>query len=146
MTTGRNNLVKMTVIILTTLLLSSQIFAINTFGNNIKKAQEKDIPESAIKNYTMGIESDNLGLKRCCIYLAGYYEIKELVKPLTEQFAKETDTDTKLLIVLAIYKIGDTEAQKAIHELANNDADPSVKELVNAVINNLKISSTFTKY
>ena len=144
MTTGRNNLVKLALIIFTTVLLSSQIFAFNTSGNNATKTQEGEIPERAIKSLAMGIGSDNIGLRRSCIYLSGYCGIKELVKPLTEQLAKETDTDTKLLIVLAIYKIGDAEAQKAILELANNNADPSIRDLVKAVMNNFKIQSSFS--
>ena len=144
MTSRKSSLVKLTVIILTTILLSSQIYAFNTLGNNITKAQEDKIPESAIKNLANGIATGNLGVKRCCIYLAGFYEIKELVQPLTQQLAKETDTNTKLLIVLALYKIGNPEAQKVIQELANKDADPSVKELGLAVIKNFNIQSSFT--
>ena len=145
MTTGRNNLVMLTVIFLTTVLLSSPIFAFNTLGNDITKTPEGEITEAAIKSLAMGIKSDNLGLKRSCIYLAGNFEIKELVQPLTEQLAKETDSDTKLLIVLAIYKIGDTAAQKALRELANNDVDPNIKDLVRVVNNNFRMYSSFTK-
>ncbi len=144
MTTGRNNLVKLTLIILTTVLLASQIFAFNTSGNNIKGTPEEEIPQAAIKSLAMGIKSDVIGLRRSCIYLAGYCGIKELVKPLAEQLAIESDNDTKLLIVLAIYKIGDTEAQKAIQELVNNEADPNMRNLVRAVINNFKVHSSFT--
>ena len=140
MKTGRNNFVKLTVIILTTVLLSSQIFAINT-----TKTQEGEIPEAAIKSLAMGIESGNLGVKKSCIYLAGFYEIKELVKPLTEQLAKETNTGTKILIVLALYKIGDPKAREAVQELVNNDVDPTVKDLGNAVIKNFKLNPFFTK-
>lgn len=144
MKTGRNNFVKLTVIILTTVLLSSQIFAFNALGNGTTKTQEGEIPEAAIKSLAMGIESGNLGVKKSCIYLAGFYEIKELVKPLTEQLAKETDTGTKILIVLALYKIGDPTAQKAVQELVNNDVDPTVKDLGKAVIKNFQ--NTFVLY
>jgi HEAT repeat protein len=143
MTTGKRNFIKLAVIILTTVLLSSQIYAFNTLGNNITKTLENEIPEAAIKNLANGIATGNLGVKRCCIYLAGYYEIKELVHPLTEQLAKETDTNTKLLIVLALYKIGNPEAQKAIRELANKDVNSSVKDLGKAVINNFNLYSSF---
>ena len=145
MKTGRNNFVKLTVIILTTVLLSSQIFAFNALGNGTTKTQEGEIPEAAIKSLAMGIESGNLGVKKSCIYLAGFYEIKELVKPLTEQLAKETNTGTKILIVLALYKIGDPKAREAVQELVNNDVDPTVKDLGNAVIKNFKLNPFFTK-
>lgn len=145
MKTGRNNFVKLSVIILTTVLLSGQIFAFNTSGSDTTKTGEREIPEAAIKNLTMGIESGNPGVKKTCIYLAGFYEIKELVKPLTEQLAKETNTGTKILIVLALYKIGDPNAEEAVRELVNKDVDPTVKNLGRTVIKNFKLHPFFTK-
>ena len=82
----------------------------------------------------VGIASDNLGLKTNCIYYAGFYEIEGLVKPLAEQLAKETNPNTKVLIALALYKIGTTEAMNAVKTFAKNENDPVVQKIANAML------------
>lgn len=144
MMTRKNKLIKLAAIILTAALLSSNAFAGNLLNDNFAKTLEKEIPEIVVKNLALGLASENTGLKRSCIYLAGFYEIEGLVKPLTVQFTKESDVNTKIMIVLALYKIGNSEAIDAIQKLVNNDSESSVKVIGRAIMNDFKINSSFT--
>jgi len=135
MTVKGKKTVKLAAIVLIAALLSSNVFAVNFLKGNITKTLKNEIPEMMVKNLAMGIASDNLGLRRSCIYFAGFYEIEELVNPLVEQLAKEPDSNTRILIALSLYKIGSKDAIKAIEEVAKNDVNPKVKKMGIAILN-----------
>ncbi len=129
MKTRRNSIVKIVTVVAAAMLLSSSVFAMNS-SSNLKT----EIPDKMVQNLALGIASDNLGLKTDCIYYAGFYEIEGLVEPLVEQLSKESNPNTKVLIALALYKIGSPEAMNAIKNLAKNDVDPAVKKMGIAIL------------
>jgi len=57
---------------------------------------------------------------------------------------KETDADTRILIALALYKIGNKEGLDAIEELVNNDSNLRVRKMSYAILNQFKIDSDKT--
>lgn len=132
MKAGRNKIVKIVTVVIAALVLSSNTFAMNL------KTDKTEIPEKMVQNLAVGIASENLGLKTSCIYFAGCYEIKGLVKPLVEQLSKESNPNTKVLIALTLYRIDTPEGIKAIEKLAKNDADPLVKKMGNAILAGFK--------
>jgi HEAT repeat protein len=144
MKTKGNKTIKLAAIVLVAALLSSNIFAVNFLNNNITKTLKSDIPELMVKNLALGIETGNLGLRRSCIYFAGYYEIDELVEPLVKQLIKEPDSNTRILIALSLYKIGTKEAIKAIEELAKNDINPKVKKMGTAILNEFHDTQSYS--
>ena len=145
MKTGRDRIVKVAAAVIAAMILSSNTFAMNL------KTDKTEIPEQMVQNLAAGIASDNLGLKTSCIYFAGFYEIEGLVQPLVNQLGKESNPNTRVLIALALYKIGNAEALNAVEKLAKNDADPAVKKIGNAMLagfqnnksysNNLNVSN-----
>lgn len=137
-----NNTVKIMAVVLAAVLLSGSIFA----KDNKSKSE---IPEVFIKNLAVGITSDCSGLKKSCIYFAGFYEIEGMVKPLVNQFTKEADPDIRVLIALALYKIGTPEAVKSVEKLVKNDADPNVKKIGLAILHEIQLKPgelNITKY
>ncbi len=132
---GYRNVVKLAAVVLTTVILMGNTFAENLLKGDNTKTQKTEIPVLMVKNLAMGIASDNLGLKRSCIYFAGFYEIEELVNPLVKQLKKEAEPGTRILIALALYKIGSDEAINAIEKLAENDSNPKVKRMGIAILN-----------
>jgi HEAT repeat protein len=141
-----NKTVTLAAIILMAVLLSTNTFAFNLF-NNHSDNQASKIPEKFIKNLAIGIQSENDGLKKSCIYYAGFYEIDGLVEPLIAQLQKEHDANTKVLIVLALYKIGNEEGIKAVENLVKNEDNPHVKKIAAAVLNEFQFlhNSDFTQ-
>ncbi len=129
-----NKIAKLAAVILLAALISNNMFAKNLLSCNLTDLKD-GISEKMIKNLAVGIEADNLGLRKSCIYFAGLYEIGELVQPLINQLQKEKDANTRILIALALSKIGDEEGIKAIAKLAKNDSNPKVKRISYALVN-----------
>jgi hypothetical protein len=84
----------------------------NPYMNTMSKKTK--LNEAALKNYAHGIESENPGLRKSAIYIAGVYRINGLVNTLIKQFTKEKDNDVKVMIALALYMIGDDKGITAI--------------------------------
>ncbi len=146
MTNNLNKTVKIIAVVLVAALLSGNVFAKN---NNLTNMPKSEIPEVFIKNLAMGVTSDCAGLKKSCIYFAGFYEIEGMIKPIANQFAKETDPNTRVLIALALYKIGTPEAIKTVEKLVKNELDPKVKRIGMAILHELQFNSgnlNITKY
>ena len=130
---------KLVVVIVLSVLLTNNIIAqpLCTLAGNIKSG----FTEKAVRSLAMGIESDNAGLKKSCIYFAGLYEIEEVVGTLVEQLKKESDADTRILIALSLYRIGNKEALDAVEELAKSDYSSKVKRISSAILNQFTIDS-----
>jgi HEAT repeat protein len=129
---------KLFVVILLAALLSNTLFANSSFSGLVEEL-ESGIKKSFVLNLIKGMESDNDGLKKSCIYFAGLYEIKGTVDALVKQLQIVKDPDTRILIALALYKIGDKEGIKAIEQLVKDDESPRVKKMSAAILNQFKI-------
>ena len=82
------------------LFTSENIFAQPEKGTTFRTPTKVEIA-----NYTVGLNSDNEGVRKSCIYLAGKYKMTALVDILKEQLNDEKDAETSLLIVYALYQI-----------------------------------------
>jgi HEAT repeat protein len=138
MKTLENRKTKLFMIVLSAALLSNIVFARSSFSGLVEEL-ESGIKESCVVNLVKGIESDNIGLKRSCIYFAGLYEIKGTVDALVKQLQMVEDPDTRILIALALYKIGDKDGIKAIEQLVKNDESAMVREMSAALLNQFRI-------
>jgi len=132
---------KLVIAVLLAVLMSNILFAQN-LSQNTTKAANSGFTERAIKSLMLGIESDNTGLKKSSIYLSGMYELDGVVETLISQLRKETDPDTRILIALALYKIGNKEGLDAIEELVKNDDNLKVKRISSAILNQFIINSS----
>lgn len=132
---------KLVIAVLLAVLMSNILFAQN-LSQNTTKAANSGFTERAIKSLMVGIQSDNAGLKKSSIYLSGMYELDGVVETLISQLRKETDPDTRILIALALYKIGNKEGLDAIEELVKNDDNLKVKRISSAILNQFIINSS----
>lgn len=104
------------------------VLALTTLGN----AQDKTrayYTEKAAKNLIIGINSDNAGLSRSSIYYAGKDKVAQAVDALVEKMWKEKNPNTRILIALSLYQIGDYKGLEAVKEQAVNDSDERVKKM-----------------
>lgn len=96
-----------------------------------------------IENLAMGIQSENHGLSRSSIYLAGKYKINELEDVLINRVTNEYDESMRILIALTLNEIGSPKGMAIVQKLANEDSDPRVKKMctliMNEYANNLKL-------
>lgn len=96
--------------------------------------------KQSLQNLEMGITSQNDGVRKSSIYLAGKYRIAELIPVLYRQLLQEKDTFNKRLILLSIYQVGDYSAiNKACCE-GLKDTTHSVRHLSAAML--LEIQNT----
>ena len=86
-----------------------------------------------ISNLVHGIQSDNEGLKRSSIYLAGKYEVQEVTDVLIAKLENEDNSQDRLLIALALYQIGNEAAYEAVKVLSVTDSNPKVRRISNAI-------------
>ncbi|MDP4116040.1 MAG: HEAT repeat domain-containing protein [Bacteroidota bacterium] len=115
------------------LLLTAGTATVNaqTVFENTKVVKSHGIP-----SLTLGVKSDNEGLKRSSIYFAGQYKIVEMVKPLTEQLRRENDASVRVLIALSLFEIGTPESMDAIKSLAAFDKNDRVRNISNSILTN----------
>ena len=111
---------KRSIIFITSLLLIGMLIysTANVFAQTKQEQTclKKSPSDAAIKNYLKGLNSDNDGLRKSCIYYAGKYKINEAVDLLKEQLSKEEDQETSLLLVMALYQILEKNALSDIDE------------------------------
>lgn len=100
--------------------------------------------EYALDNLKSGINSENSGVRKSSIYLAGKYRVAEVVTCLVERLGKEDEPSVRLLIAYSLYEIKDSEGMKAVKELSIDDSDEKVKRICNNIYQEFfnNISST----
>lgn len=106
------------------------VIALNAnIGLQAQSNKYKNVTQQSIETLKQGIKSDNPGLRKSSIYMAGLYKIDEAVDALTAQLSKEKNPGTRILIALSLYNIGDPEGMEAVKDLANRDGDKEVKRM-----------------
>lgn len=122
--------------------LAAALFVMILLTSGISFAQANSVPvkasavnRNAAGNLIKGIESDNAGLSRSSVYFAGLYRVSETVQPLLAKMKSETDASTKILIALALFRIGDPEGLEMIESLSVKDPDPKVRRMCGAIYN-----------
>lgn len=103
--------------------------------SGVNTAQERNIriDKNAIESLTNGIRSDNLGLKRSSIYLAGKYKLRELVNTLIDELEKTDNEQIKILTALTLGEIGDKVGIEAIKKMIFIESNRKAKSLFIAV-------------
>lgn len=101
---------------------------------NLNATDRPSLNESEIENLITGIESDNNGLMRSSVYLAGKYKVREVTSSLINKLKTEEDPSDVILIAFAIYEIGDKEAVLEMLETAEIASDAKVKKMLNLIV------------
>ena len=112
-----------TLVVLLIVLVSVQT------GLQAQSSNYKNINEYSLESLKKGIQSDNPGLRRSAIYMAGLYRIDEVVETLVDQLDKEKIPSNRVLIALSLYNIGNPEGMEAVKDLAARDKDKEVKRM-----------------
>jgi HEAT repeat protein len=83
----------------------------------------------ALDNLLAGIKSENEGVRRSSIYLAGKYKISEAEQTLIEQLKNEPNPSIRTLIAFVLYELGSEEGLGEVKKLALGDVDPQVRRM-----------------
>lgn len=127
-------------------LVVAVLFAVNMFGQtNVEQKLAKH--PSAVLDLVNGIKSENDGLRRTSIYLAGKYQLEQTVDVLIMQMGNEKIPSNRILIALSLFRIGEERGMNLILRTALSDIDPEVRRICSALVveqnNSLKAPNNF---
>lgn len=129
--------------VLTVVLLSASLQAQNLNSDYKVSTTSTQLDERAISDLTRGIKSENIGLRRSSIFLAGYYGVKEVSDALITRLEVEEDENTRILIALSLFKMGSEEGLDAVKELSLKDDSAKVRRMSAAILKESAGSETF---
>ena len=101
------------------------IFSATLFFAQPKSPSQKE--ENKIKNLETALQSNNEGLTKSAVYLAGKYKIAEVTDELCTLYTNSNNTNLKYLIAIALYKIGTEKSNSAVITLCQNDKSKKFK-------------------
>ena len=113
----------------------------DSFGQN-QRISEVSKHKYALQNLEMGIQSDNNGVRESSIYFAGKYRFVDAEDALIKQLKVEKDSDIKVLIGLALFRMNSEKGMNEIQRLASVDENPRVKRMSQAIYNEYLVSSS----
>ncbi len=117
------------------------IFAADNFGQT-QKVYDATKHKYATQNLIAAIHSDNLGVRESAIYLVGEYRFADLEDELIKQLRLEKNSDVKILIGLALFRL---DSEKGINELQRimvKDKDQRVRRMSKAIYNEYYVSNS----
>ncbi len=130
-TTLKNKAEKLYAIFVAVLLIA---LASNAFGQN-QKVSDLTTSKYALENLIAGISSENKGVRERVIYLAGEYRFIETEDALIKQLKAEKESDIKVLIGLALFRMGSEKGMKELEKLSVNDNNARVRRMSKAIYN-----------
>lgn len=90
--------------------------------------------EKHIKNLLSGMQSDNEGLKKSCIYYAGEYKLTEAVDVLIEELKTEDDPNIRMLISFSLFMIGEERGINAVYASALTETNLKARGLLFTIV------------
>ena len=113
----------------------------NAFGQN-QKISEVSKHNYALQNLEMGIKSENEGVRESAIYFAGKYRFIDTENALIEQLKVEKDSDIKVLIGLALFRMSSEKGMNELQNLASKDENPRVRRMSYAIYNEYLVNNS----
>lgn len=113
----------------------------DSFGQN-QKISEVSKHKYALQNLVIGIHSENEGVRESSIYLAGQYRFIDTENALIEQLKVEKDSDIKVLIGLALFRMNSEKGMSELQRLASADENPRVSRMSYAIYNEYLVNNS----
>ncbi len=107
-----------------------------------KKSNDGVINDKAIKNYMIGLKSDNVGLRFSCAYLLGEYKIEKAIIPLMAMLHNEKTEEGRIVAALSLIKIGTGQSIFAVKQAATFDKSERVRNLCSLFYNHYAVSNS----
>jgi len=128
-------------------LLAAILFVLLLSDSFAQNQKVSDLTKSinALENIIAGIKSENNGVRESAIYLAGEYRFIETENALIEQLKIEKESDIKVLIGLALYRMNSDKGMREIQILALSDSDSRVRRMSYAIYNEYLVNNNSSK-
>ena len=121
------------------------VFLILTVGfwtNITAQGSNFSLDSNAIKNFNNGISSDNPGLRKSAIILAGKYNVTESGESLLKQLKVESQSFNRIEIIRSLYLMGNDEYMHEIDLVSKTDPDLNVREFASAIYKLMNVERT----
>lgn len=93
-----------------------------------------DFKPKYVKNLIAALQHENEGVKKDAIYYSAVYGVLEVVPILVDEFKSEKNPKIRLLIALALYKLGNQQGIDAVYSASMHDSDAKVRRTCKAII------------
>jgi hypothetical protein len=113
----------------------------DSFGQN-QKVSNLAKNKFALQNLEMGIQSDNEGVRESAIYFAGQYRFIDTEDALIEQLKVEKESDIRVLIGLALFRMNSEKGMNELQKLASKDENPRVRRMSYAIYNEYLVNNS----
>jgi hypothetical protein len=114
---------KLFLVALLTLLLAPNILTSQAYTS-----QRIELSEAAMKNFQIGLKSDNDGIKMSLIYFTGKYKIRELSPNLLEVVQNSNNEEICQMAIWSLYQIGDDSSCIKLQELLEIHPSEKIRE------------------
>ena len=88
------------------------------------KMTDKDVD-----NLKLSLAFENEGVRKCAVYLAGFYKVEEAVIPLMRILHEEENPEIRILAARSLSMIGDSRGIYAIYGVSKYDSNPKVRAI-----------------
>jgi hypothetical protein len=139
MKTGLFNSAEKFYFLLTATLLL--LLASESFGQ-VKQITDLTNHKYALQNLVMGIHSENTGVRESAIYIAGEHRLIDTETELIRQLRVEKESDIKVLIGLALFRMNSEKGMSELQVLAEKDSNPKVRRMSKAIYNEYVVNYT----
>ena len=113
----------------------------DTFGQS-QKISDMTNHKYALQNLEMGIQSENEGVRESSIYFAGKYRFIDTEDALIKQLKVEKESDIKVLIGLALFRMSSEKGMNELEKLASIDENPRVRRMGYAIFNEFLVNNS----
>lgn len=83
----------------------------------------------ALVNLIAGINSENHGVQKQCVYYAGFYQVQETVDHLISLIKNSDCEDIQKLAMLSLYEIKDENGMDFLKNYSTRCKNPSLKKI-----------------
>jgi len=113
----------------------------DSFGQN-QKVSDLAKNKFALENLEMGIKSENGGVRESAIYFAGQYRFIDTEDALIEQLKVEKESDIRVLIGLALFRMSSEKGMNELQKLALKDENPRVRRMSSAIYSEYLVNNS----
>jgi hypothetical protein len=115
-------------------LVMSLLFTSLLAGQESGKTEFKKMSETGITNLINGVKSDNPGLKKSSIFMAGKYNVVEMEDVLIAELKNQNDPEIKLLIATALHGMYSKKGMIALEDFAQDSSNPRLQKFAKLYI------------
>ncbi len=95
--------------------------------------EKSSLNKKALINLITGINSENAGVRKSCIYFSGKYKVEEAVPYLEFAYENNSSESERLLILRTLYEIGGHTSKTVLEKILVKENDVKLKNMCAAI-------------